>query len=82
MAQWGQGYQYPMQTGFNPQQQFQQQGFPDVASNMSVAGYGNAPEPRQIVEIDAFAQDVEYQLDEQVESDGGGHYDDEGVESE
>ena len=31
MAQWGQGYQYPMQTGFNPQQQqqqFQQQGFP------------------------------------------------------
>ncbi|KAI0373139.1 hypothetical protein BV20DRAFT_1042030 [Pilatotrama ljubarskyi] len=25
MAQWGQGYQYPMQTGFNPQQQqFQQ----------------------------------------------------------
>lgn len=61
---------------------FQQQGFPDVASNMSVAGYGNAPEPRHIVEIDAFAQDVEYQLDEQVESDGGGHYDDEGVQSE
>ncbi|KAI9069473.1 hypothetical protein FKP32DRAFT_1617176 [Trametes sanguinea] len=25
MAQWGQGYQYPMQTGFNPQQQFQPQ---------------------------------------------------------
>ncbi|KAI0668336.1 hypothetical protein C8Q78DRAFT_1173775 [Trametes maxima] len=24
MAQWGQGYQYPMQTGFNPQQQQQQ----------------------------------------------------------
>ncbi|KAI0933423.1 hypothetical protein AcV5_005570 [Taiwanofungus camphoratus] len=24
MAQWGQGFQYPMQTGFNPQQQFQQ----------------------------------------------------------
>ena len=28
MAQWGQGFQYPAQTGFNPQQQqFQQQGF-------------------------------------------------------
>lgn len=28
MAQWGQGYQYPLQTGFNPQQQQQfQQGF-------------------------------------------------------
>lgn len=28
MAQWGQGYQYPAQTGFNPQQQQQfQQGF-------------------------------------------------------
>ena len=36
MAQWGQGYQYPMQTGFNPQQ-FQQQGFPPAG--------GLAPQP-------------------------------------
>lgn len=33
MAQWGQGYQYPLQTGFNPQQ-YQQQGFPQSAGGI------------------------------------------------
>ncbi|TCD66408.1 hypothetical protein EIP91_001399 [Steccherinum ochraceum] len=46
MAQWNQGYQYPMQTGFNPQQQFQQQGFQPGGIAPQPTGFPGQQPPR------------------------------------